>query len=116
MSVTVLDLVIQQGDDFSKAVPVLDQSGNPADITGYSASMQIRPTAGSSVTLLSLSSPSTGITLQSVPGVVTITITHAQTAALWPQPCVYDLTLTDPSGNVARFLTGDITITPAVTR
>lgn len=117
MTATALDLTIQQGDDWSKVVPVVDANGNPVTMTGYNAAMMIRPFAGSSVLLLSLTSnPAAGIVITATPGSVTLTITSAQSALLWPQPAVYDLELIDPSSKVTRLLSGNFIVLPAVTR
>jgi len=119
MTATALGLTIQQGDDWSKIVPVVDANGNPVTITGYNAAMTIRPFAGSNVTILALTSnPAAGITVQASPGQLTLTITAAQSALLWPQPAVYDLELLDTStpAKVTRLLAGNVTILPAVTR
>ena len=119
MTATALDLTIQQGDDWSKTVPVVDASGNPVTITGYNAAMMVRPFAGSDVVILSLtSSPAAGIAITATPGAVVLTITAAQSALLWAQPAVYDLELLDASvpAKVTRLLSGNFIILPAVTR
>jgi hypothetical protein len=50
------------------------------------------------------------------PGVIAITVTAAQTAAMAWKHGVYDLELVSPNGTVERLLKGDVVVDFEVTR
>ena len=117
MSAGQRDITIEQGATFVLPFVWKDGNGNPVDLTGYTARMQVRSEHSSSDKLLDLSSPSSGIVIDEPNGKVTVTATAAQTAALSaPQLAVYDLKLTDGAGKVTRVVEGKARITPEVTR
>lgn len=84
----------------------------PVDLTGYTAAMQIRAYPLASTVLYDASSD---ITLGGSAGTITLVIPAATTEGFTWWSGVYDLLLTDPSGNVTRLLSGDVTVTPGVT-
>lgn len=92
--------------------------GDPVDLTGRTAKMQVRSSYRSDVVLLELSTENGGITLGGTAGTVDRLITAAQTSALPARGCVYDLELYSPGGgDTDRFLEGSIgTELPEVTR
>jgi hypothetical protein len=52
----------------------------PANLSGYTSKLQVRPTENSSTVLLELSSPSDGIVIAAgVTSTITMTFTHAKT-------------------------------------
>jgi hypothetical protein len=110
---TVWDVAIEQGATWTAALTMTDR-----DLTGCTARMQIRETVASPSTLLSLTSdPEAGIAIEAgPPGVVTITISATQTAAMTWRNGVYDLELVSPNGAVERLLKGDVTVDFEVTR
>ena len=56
MSAGSYPLYIEQGASLDFEVQYIDSNGNPVDLSGYSARMQIRPTVTSSVVYITLSS------------------------------------------------------------
>lgn len=84
----------------------------PVDLTGYSASLQIRPYALSNTILYDASS---NITLGGVLGTITLVIPATATALFTWWAGVYDLLLTDASGNVTRLLSGNVSVCAGVT-
>ena len=84
----------------------------PVDLTGYTASMQIRPYPGSGVLLYDASAD---IALGGTAGTVTLTIPAVNTANFTWWTGVYDLLLIDPSGYVTRLLNGSVSVCPGVT-
>jgi hypothetical protein len=83
----------------------------------YSAVMQIRPTTASDTIILARNStPGGGIVIDPVTSTITVTITAAQTALFDFTAAVYGIELTDTSGNVTPFLTGNITLVKDVIR
>lgn len=112
------DIIIDQGADQTLQLTLVDIQGDAKDLTGYSASAQIRKTYNSSD-----SDAITFATLIPTPassGVLNLTLTNAQTSAMKAGRYVYDVELSyvDSSANtiVERILEGQITVSPSVTR
>lgn len=109
------DFVCEQGATFNREITWLDSAGAPIDLTNYSARMQVRATVSAASTLISLSSPSSGIVLGGANGIITITISATATAAVAAGCYVYDLELVDGT-TVYRLLQGNFTVDAEVTR
>lgn len=84
----------------------------PADLTGYTAMMQIRafPLATSV-----LYDATADIVLGGALGTITLTIPASDTQYFTWWSGVYDLLLTSPLGVVTRVLQGSVTVSPGVT-
>jgi hypothetical protein len=90
------------------------QTGNVLwDLTGYSATMTIRPFVGSSTTTLELTNGN-GITLGGAAGTVAILISATVTADFTPSRYSYDFVL-DSGTVVTRLLEGKFIVTAGVT-
>lgn len=76
-------------------------AGAAIDLTGYTAAMKIRTDYEADV-LLSLTSPSGGLVITGASGLVTATLTPAQTLALPAGPVVYDLLVTQTSTGIVK--------------
>ena len=114
----IANIFIDQGADFSITVDVSDANGNQLNLTGYTASAQIRKTYNSSdsdaVTFSSqVESPADE-------GIVNLTLTNSQTSAMKSGRYVYDVEISfvDSAANtiVERILEGQVTVSPSVTR
>jgi hypothetical protein len=112
------DFSIGQGTDATLQLELVTPIGVAKDLTGFSASAQIRKTYNSSdsdaVSFIStIPSPSTD-------GLVNLTLTNTQTSAFKAGRYVYDveISFTDSADNIIieRILEGQINITPSVTR
>ncbi len=108
-----IDYTVWQGDDFAPGTITADVSGTPINFTGYSAKIEIRLATTNEVEL-TLTSPSSGITLSSV-GVITITMTAAQTNALAAGEYRYDLQITSPLAKIKTYTWGMIIVSNDVT-
>ena len=109
---TISNLFIDQDADFTTTVTVNDSNGTALDLTSYTALAMIRKTYQSSTATTFTSafvSPRTT-------GQITISLTDTQTAALDDGRYVYDLVITDASGNKTRVVEGIATVTPSVSR
>jgi hypothetical protein len=116
MAATV-NLVLDQGSTWSQ--PIAWKTGTPAvavDLTGYSARAQVRSSASSATTLLSLTDSNGGIAITTSTGTMTLSATAAQTAAIPAGRYVYDLEAVSGGGIVTRICEGTLTVTPEVTR
>lgn len=89
--------------------------GDPYDLTGWSARMQVRKSLTSPV-LLEASTTNGKIVLGGDSGRVDIKFTDEDTDTLTVKSGVYDLELENPLGDVFRLLEGSVTISPSVTR
>lgn len=108
-----LDLTIQQGATFSLQLTFADGNGDPIDLTGYAGAAEVRTSYDAATPVATLSVAVTDPTN----GVMTLSLTAAQTAALTaPSGGVWDLLLTTPTGDKFRVLEGNVRITAAVTR
>ena len=99
-----LDINIEDGAKFLlPAVYKID--GSIQDVSGYSATFELRDKIGSSSSLLSLSE-SSGITVGSTDGRFDVAITEAQ-LVFGNRKMVYDLIITPPGGVPIRLLRGE---------
>lgn len=90
-------------------------AGNPRDLTGVTVRAQIRATAANQQILVSWTAAAAADQVAS-PGVVLLSLTPAQTAALPAGKAVFDVELTFPNGDVQTYLTGEINVIAEVTR
>jgi hypothetical protein len=102
----VSNLYIDQGADFSTTISLTDSNGDILSLTGYSATGQIRKTYGSSTVSATFGAA----------GQITLTLTDTVTAAMDSGRYVYDVLITDSSGDKTRILEGHATVTPSVSR
>jgi len=108
----IANLTIDQGASFSSDVTLKDSSNNLFDLTGYTASAKLAKGYSSTRTRVAMTS-----TIASDPttGVVTLSLTATQTAALdAPARYVYDLEVTS-GAQVTRVIEGIINVRPNVT-
>lgn len=111
MAAGLYNMILEQGASLVRTVTWTDENGSNPDLsTGYTASMVISDSWGSTA-LLSLTH-SSGLTLAAA-GLITITITPAQSAALAAQEAVYHLEVHHTSSDKKdRLLKGTFKIEP----
>lgn len=108
----IANLTIDQGASFSSDVTVKDANGNAFNLTGYTAAAKMAKGYQSTKTRTSFTTTITTPTS----GVVTLSLTPAQTTALDAERYVYDLEITlTATGAVTRVIEGIITVRPQVT-
>lgn len=105
------EIVIEQNATFTNKLNVEDAFNNPVDLTGYTASSQMRKSYYSS-TYYTLEAQVTG----TANGEITLSMSSANTANLPIGRMVYDLIINDGNNNVTRVIEGIVTVLPAVTR
>jgi hypothetical protein len=109
---TKANLVIDQGSTFSTDLNLTDDNGDALNLIGYTANSQIRKWYTS---INAAASFTTSINTSS--GVITLSLTSAQTSNLVSGRYVYDVEINDTaSGEVSRIVEGIVTVTPQVTR
>jgi hypothetical protein len=107
----IANLYIDQGTDYTITVDVTDSAGDVLDLTGFTATAQVRKTYTSS----SLSATFT-TSINAAAGQVTISLTDTQTSALQAGRYVYDLNIESGGGVKTRVIEGQAVVTPGVTR
>lgn len=110
------DLEIKQGATWVMEFYYVDSTGTAINLTGYTARLQIRSDYEATSTLASLTSPSGGLVITGASGLVTATISAADTAALPAGQFVYDLEIISSGGVVTRMAEGPGVISREVTR
>ncbi len=118
VSAARLDLVMEQGATFERNLYYKDTDGNPIDISGWTAEMQIREYKNSSTALLTLTSSAGNIIMAGPTGHLEIHIPANDMEALDFTWGYYDLELS-PNGNATaafRLLEGRVKLTKEVTR
>ncbi len=118
--------IIEQGATLNFQVDWTDGNGDPVDLTGYHARMQVRPSVESSQILLNLSSSmdmdGTGLNLSGSNGIsplasgsIGVIVSAASSSLLNFTEAVYDLELVN-TNEVVRLLEGKVKLSKNVTR
>ena len=119
MAAPTYDFTIDQGAYWSQLLLWEDGDGNPIDLNGYTAAMEMRLNVGDPEPLVSLTSGH-GITLGGKDGTILLEIEAPVTADLpaggGPTRCFYDVNLDPGDGRIVRLIRGVMTIQPDVTR
>lgn len=110
------DLQVVQGATLIEVLTWKDSTGALVNLTGYTAKMMARATFDSPTPFLTLSTTDATIVLGGAAGTITLKASAAVTAALASLPGVYDLFLTDSSGNATCLLQGKFIVGRDVTR
>jgi hypothetical protein len=106
---------VDQGATFERVITWNDSAGNPVNLGGYTARMQVRQRFVSPTTVLSLTTGS-GITLGGALGTITLLASASTTAQIATGEYLYDLELVSGGGVVTRLLQGLFTVNAEVTR
>jgi hypothetical protein len=107
------DLYIYEGDSLRFTITVKDANGMPVGLTGATAKADIKtgyadPTAVASFEC-SIPDPETGV--------VSLYLSPATTGSLASgSPYIWDFQITESGGDVRTYLTGDVIVTPQVTK
>lgn len=110
----LLDIEIEQGATFELVFIYQDELGNPIDLTGMTARMQLRRQYKSPEVLIELSNANGRIIFDPYAGKITLRIAATDTEGLTGSG-VYDLELIDGS-TVNRLLEGSFIICNEVTK
>jgi len=117
------NFTIEQGTSFTRLIEIEYPDPDdltvfiPFDLTGYSASMQIRRTIDSATPQITLTDSNGRIEIQSasVANAIRLTLSPEETA-LVETDGVYDIEIEDNSGTISRILKGTVTLSRQVTR
>lgn len=110
----LLDIEIEQGATFELVFIYQDEQGNPFDLTGMTARMQLRRTYNSPDALLSLTNANGRIIFDPFIGKITLRVSATDTTPLNGSG-VYDLELID-GATVNRILEGSFKVCAEATK
>jgi hypothetical protein len=111
------NLVCDQAATFNFQFVIQDESNGvvtPWDLTGYTATMTVRPFVGSDTTTLVASTSNGRIVLDGPSGRITVTIASTITEDITPARYNYDL-IVNSGGTITRVLEGRFVVTGGVT-
>jgi hypothetical protein len=106
------NLVCEEGATFTFNFTI-KTSDTAWNLTGYTATMTVKPFIGSSTTTVSATNANGKIVLGGAAGTVAITLSSTETAAFTAGQYVYDLVLNSGSV-VTRLLEGKFVVTASV--
>jgi hypothetical protein len=107
---------IEQGSTFRVDITYKDENGDPVDLNGYSARMQLRRRIDDVDPVLELTTGNGRLVLGGDTGNVEINVNASDTEGLDAVEGVYDLELISGAGIVDKLLRGTFEIIREVTR
>lgn len=107
---------IEQGVAFARIMNLKDANGDTMNLTGYSARMQIRPYVSSDEVLIEATTANSKLIITPLTGVLTLSLSAADTGLLVYTKSVYDIELINSAGIPVRLLQGEINVSREVTR
>lgn len=109
------NMTIRQGATFTRVFTRKDGNGDPIDLTGFTAHLQMRKHVDSATPFVELTSEDNGgITLGGAAGTIALNISAEDTSNIVINSGVYDLKLISED-EVIRVLEGSITVSKQVT-
>ncbi|WP_130178089.1 hypothetical protein [Cryobacterium sp. SO1] len=108
-------IALSQGETLNRSF-TWALGGEPVDLTGYTARMQVRHRVTAEAVELELSSALGTITLGGALGTITLHVSAAVSAALPASTLVYSLELTSSGAETTPLLSGSFTVRAEVTR
>lgn len=116
-----LTLSVYQGQTFNDVLALSDDTtGNPVDLTGYTAKMQARYDVTDAAAVLTWGTDTGEVVIDGPNGTVTFAVTPAATAALPTSNnttvLYYDMVISTGAGYAERLIQGAMVIYPGVTR
>jgi hypothetical protein len=119
----IYNLFIEQGATFSRLIEIQYPDPDdltvflPFDLTGYSASMQIRRTIDSATPQITLTSSNSRIEIQpgGIENGLRLYLSPEETSIIETDG-VYDIEVEDAGGDISRILRGNVTLSREVTR
>lgn len=112
MAVPTVNLVIEQGADFSRTFSLKKSDGSPLDLSNYNFDAKMRKWSGSSGYI------SFGTTYNATPsqGKLTITLNNSQTGIITAGRYNYDILVINTNQNnvKTKVITGQITVNPTI--
>lgn len=108
------DLTIKQGETTTISWPIVDSSGEPMDLTGWTARGQVRKSVSADDVLYEWTPEAANITTAS--SSVTVSIPADDSSAWDFKAAVYGIEMESASGQVVRVAQGRLSVDPEVVR
>jgi hypothetical protein len=105
----IANLNIDQGATFSSDISVKDLVGNALNLTGYTVTAKMAKSYSSTATKTPITA-----SINTSTGMVSLSLTASQTAALDAARYVYDVKITDSFNQSTRIVEGIMTVRPQV--
>lgn len=115
-SFPIANILLNQGATFRKLFIYQDSVGDPINLTGYTARMQLRVSYTSEVPVINLTTENGGIEITPLDGEILVNMTATQTAGIPAREYYYDIEVESADGRVYRVIEGKATVRPEVTR
>lgn len=117
MSAGEVNIIIEQFATWSLDLQLRDDAGAPYDLTGATAEMEIRDKPGGTI-LATLSTTGGQITIPApaTDGNIELRLTAAETGALDFGSALFDLLVTELSGDVLRVIQGRAKLSQGITQ
>ena len=118
------DLDMQQNVTFKLQLNITDANTNPINLSGYSATMYIKPSYNSNTIITSLSTANGEIQIANT-GTYILTLPASRTANVWVDMCngnppkstyVYDMNITDGTGLQTKIIFGNVNFYGSITK
>lgn len=110
MSAITINIVIEQGSDFSATFTIKNADNSYLNLLGFTAESKMKKSYYTSTSV------PLNVSFTNRPGgVITLSLPASVTSTLSPKRYVYDIILTSPSGVKTRVIEGIATVTPGVT-
>lgn len=129
MAAGLYDITIEQGADWRLVMTWKSPTGEPMNLTGYTARMQVRESWATKAKVFELTTENGRIDLDPSNGCVSLHLSAGDTAAVQINPTktawidgkqgqqlVFDLEMIDAAGVVTRLIQGAVLFIPEVTR
>lgn len=111
MAVPTVNLVIEQGTDFSRTFSLKRSDGSPMDLTDYSFDAKMRKWTGSAGYV----SFATTYNANPTAGRLTISLTNSQTGIITAGRYNYDILVENTLNNeISKAITGQITVNSTI--
>jgi len=110
------DLTIRQGSTWTQSIVWKSSDGDPVNLTGYTARMQVRPVIQSETVIVALTTENGRIALGGSDGTLTLELDAETTADIEQASGVYDIELESSDGTVTAILQGRVKFPREVTR
>lgn len=110
-----IDFVLYENATYRHRVTYCNPDNTPVDLTGCTALMQVRATAGTPV-LLELSTANGMIELGGVSGTIDIVISQPVIDGLSKTTAKHDFLLTQSNGDIMRLFEGYFSVLPGITQ
>ena len=108
---TKANITIDQGSDFTATIALKNANGTIKDLTGYTATSQMRKNYAQSTP-----SGTFSCTHNNEGGQITISMSNGVTGTLEPGRYLYDVEIATTAPNITRVVQGTVTVTPGMTR